>query len=102
METQPEKKQTANEKLGVEILTPEEIESMSAITAKLLFKKEYHKSDAVLSLLKLFKVEDTNENRRFCLAIIAFGAAAESANRKMEAIALAIGEMLPICGDEEK
>jgi hypothetical protein len=71
------------EVLGVEKLTQEEMDRMGEITTKMLFNKDYHKSDGVIDLLKLFEMEDNTQNRRFCLAIMAFGAAAESASCKL-------------------
>ena len=83
-QTEQKKQPKSYEVLGVEVLTNEETLEMSHITANMLFKDEYHKSDAILDLLKLFKVEDTTENRRFALSMMTFGSAAESASRKLD------------------
>jgi hypothetical protein len=88
MKAQSEQKPTSNDALGVETLTPEELEGMATITVKMLFLSDYNKSDAVLAdavveLIKLFKMSDSKKNRRFCLAIISFGSAAECASRRM-------------------
>ena len=90
-----EEKKASFEVLGVETLTSDELVKMSEITTKALFVRDYKKSDAVLDLMKLFNMEDTPEQRRFTLATVAFGAAAESANRKMHKIMETIKEIMP-------
>jgi hypothetical protein len=79
------------EVLGVEMLTKEETLEMSHITANMLFKDGYHKSDAVVDLIKLFKFEDNTENRRFALSMMTFGAAAESASSKLDRVMECLG-----------
>ena len=83
MKEKTEQKLKSFEVLGVENLTDAETSEMAHITANLLFKVGYRKSDAIIDLLKMFKVKDTKANRRFALAAMTFGAAAESANRKL-------------------
>ena len=97
-----ERKQTPCEALGVENITQDETERMAVITSKALFVDNYHKSDAIIDLLKLFEIKDTTKNRRFCLAAISFGAAAERANDKINNIVQALGDMLPEMKEEEK
>jgi len=83
MKEKAEQKPKSFEVLGVENLTDAETTEMAHITSNLLFKDGYRKSDAIIDLLKMFKVKDTKATRRFALAMVTFGAAAESASGRL-------------------
>jgi len=99
---EPEKQKSAYETLGIENLTDAETVEMVKMTSKLLFTRGYKKSDAVIDLIKLFKMEDTKANRKFCLSSMAFGALAESSNSRMKKVMQVIDDMIPEIRDEEK
>lgn len=84
-----------NEVLGVDDLTDDEIAGMAKVTSRGLFEQGYHKSDAILDMMKIFDIDDTPLNRKFALTMWAVGAAHVEASRKLDCVMEAVKILMP-------